>query len=200
MKKALLLGLVAALVLGLGMVPGAAMAKDYSIKIGGGPTGGTFNTFANGMAVYVPKVNKNIKATAVGSGGSVENVKRVSRNESNFGMCYAVDSDLGFQGKLPKDTNKYNGLRAMGYLYGAPAQLIVRADSKIKSAMDLKGKRVAVGNAGSGAAASAERFFRHIGCGTSSNPPSWATRPRPAPLRTARSTPSGCWWAIPTVR
>jgi TRAP transporter TAXI family solute receptor len=163
MKKALLLGLVAALVLGLGMVPGAAMAKDYSIKIGGGPTGGTFNTFANGMAVYVPKVNKNIKATAVGSGGSVENVKRVSRNESNFGMCYAVDSDLGFQGKLPKDTNKYNGLRAMGYLYGAPAQLIVRADSKIKSAMDLKGKRVAVGNAGSGAAASAERFFRHIG-------------------------------------
>jgi TRAP transporter TAXI family solute receptor len=162
MKKALLLGLVAALALGLGMVPGAAMAKDYSIKIGGGPTGGTFNTFANGMAVYVPKVNKNIKATAVGSGGSVENVKRVSRNESNFGMCYAVDSDLGFKGKLPKDSNKYTGLRAMGYLYGAPAQLIVRADSKIKSAMDLKGKRVAVGNAGSGAAASAERFFRHI--------------------------------------
>jgi TRAP transporter TAXI family solute receptor len=162
MRKALLFGLVAALVLGLGMVPGSAMAKDYSIKIGGGPTGGTFNTFANGMAVYVPKVNKNIKATAVGSGGSVENVKRVSRNESNFGMCYAVDSDLGFKGKLPKDSNKYTGLRAMGYLYGAPAQLIVRADSKIKSAMDLKGKRVAVGNAGSGAAASAERFFRHI--------------------------------------
>jgi TRAP transporter TAXI family solute receptor len=39
----------------------------------------------------------------------------------------------------------------------------VRAGSDIKSAMDLKGKRVAVGNAGSGAAASAERFFRHIG-------------------------------------
>jgi TRAP transporter TAXI family solute receptor len=51
----------------------------------------------------------------------------------------------------------------MGYLYGAPAQLIVKADSGITSAMDLKGKRVAVGNAGSGAAASAERFFRHIG-------------------------------------
>jgi hypothetical protein len=41
--------------------------------------------------------------------------------------------------------------------------LVVRADSDIKSAYDLKGKRVAVGNAGSGAAASAERFFRHIG-------------------------------------
>ena len=161
MRKLSLIGFVAAMAIALTMAP--AMAGDYSIKIGGGPTGGTFNTFANGMAVYVPKVNTNIKATAVGSGGSVENVKRVSNGESDFGMCYAVDSDLGFKGKLPKDSNQYNNLRAMGYLYGAPAQLIVRANSKIKSALQLKGKRVAVGNAGSGAAASAERFFRHIG-------------------------------------
>ncbi len=159
MRKVLLLGIVAAMAMALTMTP--AMAE--SIKIGGGPTGGTFNTFANGMAVYVPKVNPNIQATAVGSGGSVENVKRVSSGESDFGLCYAVDSALGYNGKLPHDSNKYQGLRSIGYLYGAPAQLIVRANSGIKSAMDLKGKRVAVGNAGSGAAASAERFFRHIG-------------------------------------
>ncbi len=161
MKKVSMHLLVFTAVLALFMTP--AMAQDYSVKIGGGPTGGTFNTFSNGMAIYVPKVNANIKASSVGSGGSVENVKRVSNGESDFGLCYAVDSDLGFAGKLPKDNNKYNGLRAMGYLYGAPAQLVVNADSKVKSAMDLKGKRVAVGNAGSGAAASAERFFRHIG-------------------------------------
>ncbi|MFH2127319.1 MAG: TAXI family TRAP transporter solute-binding subunit, partial [Pseudomonadota bacterium] len=163
MKKAMLLGLVAALVLGLGMVPGAAMAKEYKIKIGGGPTGGTFNTFTNAMAIYVPKVVKGVTASAVGSGGSVENVKRVDKGESDFGLCYAVDSDLGFKGKLPKDDAKYNKIRTMGFLYGAPAQLVVRKDSKFKSAMDMKGAQVAVGNAGSGAAASAERFFRHIG-------------------------------------
>lgn len=161
MNRMLLVGLTAIVVTALAITP--AVAKDYSIKIGGGPTGGTFNTFANAMAVYVPKVNPTIKATAVGSGGSVENVKRVSKGESDFGMCYAVDSALGYEGKLPKDPKVYNNLRSMGYLYGAPAQLVVRADSKIKSALDLKGKRVAVGNAGSGAAASAERFFRHIG-------------------------------------
>lgn len=163
MRRGLLVFILALSVAVLGVGSGAALAKEYKIKIGGGPTGGTFNTFANGMAVYVPKVNPNIKASAVGSGGSVENVKRVSRGETDFGMCYAVDSGLGWQGKLPKDSNKYQGLRAMGYLYGAPAQLIVRAKSNIKTAFDLKGKRVAVGNAGSGAAASAERFFRHIG-------------------------------------
>ena len=139
------------------------MAQQYSVKIGGGPTGGTFNTFSNGMAVYVPKMNPNIQASSVGSGGSVENVKRVSNGESDFGLCYAVDSGLGYTGKLPQDKVAYNNLRSMGYLYGAPAQLIVEADSDIKTGYDLKGKRVAVGNAGSGAAASAERFFRHIG-------------------------------------
>jgi hypothetical protein len=161
MKKHFLIGLLAFAVVALGFSP--LMAAE-SIKIGGGPTGGTFNTFANAMAVYVPKKLPDIQASAVGSGGSVENVKRVSSGESDFGLCYAVDSALGFTGKLPKDENKYPNLRAVGYLYGAPAQLIVKADSDIKTAYDLKGKRVAVGNAGSGAAASAERFFRHIGC------------------------------------
>jgi TRAP transporter TAXI family solute receptor len=161
MRKHLLIGLLAITMVALGLTPVAA--ENYSLKIGGGPTGGTFNTFANGMAIYLPKVLKNTQATAVGSGGSVENVKRVSHNESNIGLCYAVDSALGYAGKLPQDNTAYKDLRAMGYLYGAPAQLIVKADSKIMSSFDLKGKRVAVGNAGSGAAASAERFFRHIG-------------------------------------
>jgi hypothetical protein len=115
-------------------------------------------------------VNPNIQASSVGSGGSVENLKRIHNGESDFGLCYAVDSSLGYIGKLPQDPAKYDNIRSMGYLYGAPAQLVVRADSGVKSAMDLKGKRVALGNAGSGAAASAERFFRHIGLWDNFNP------------------------------
>ncbi len=163
MKRILLLTLAIVFTISMVTVSGDAVAGDkYKAKIGGGPTGGTFNTFANAMAVYVPKNMKDIKLSAVGSGGSVENVKRVSSGESNFGLCYAVDSALGRGGELPKDTKKYDGTMAMGFLYGAPAQLVVRADSDIKTAKDLIGKRVAVGNAGSGASASAERFFRHL--------------------------------------
>jgi TRAP transporter TAXI family solute receptor len=168
MKRHLVIGLLAVALIALGITP--APAADYSIKIGGGPTGGTFNTFTNAMAVYVPKVNPNIQASSVGSGGSVENLKRIHNGESDFGLCYAVDSALGYVGKLPQDDAKYDNIRSMGYLYGAPAQLVVRADAGVKSAMDLKGKRVALGNAGSGAAASAERFFRHIGLWDNFNP------------------------------
>ena len=163
MKKFLYLSLLCLAVVGMAAAPADSTAKPFKAKVGGGPTGGTFNTFANAMAVYVPKNMDDIKVSAVGSGGSVENVKRVASGESNFGLCYAVDSALGRAGLLPKDETKYDGTRAMGFLYGAPAQLVVRADSDMKTAKDLVGKKVAVGNAGSGAAASAERFFRHLG-------------------------------------
>ena len=164
LKKILTLSFVALVAISLVALSDQAQAAEkFKAKVGGGPTGGTFNTFANAMAVYVPKQLDDVKISAVGSGGSVENVKRVSSGDSDFGLCYAVDSALGRGGKLPKDTTKYDGTRALGFLYGAPAQLVVRADSGVKTAKDLKGKRVAVGNAGSGAAASAERFFRHLG-------------------------------------
>ena len=91
MKKILLVSLVALLALSLGTAPtDAVAAKEFKAKVGGGPTGGTFNTFANAMAVYVPKNMDGIKVSPVGSGGSVENVKRVSSGESDFGLCRIV--------------------------------------------------------------------------------------------------------------
>ena len=78
MKKFLFLSLLCLAVIGMASAPADVMAKAFKAKVGGGPTGGTFNTFANAMAVYVPKNMDDIKVSAVGSGGSVENVKRVS--------------------------------------------------------------------------------------------------------------------------
>jgi TRAP transporter TAXI family solute receptor len=51
----------------------------------------------------------------------------------------------------------------VAWLYGAPAQLVVRKGSGIKSVKDLAGKKVGVGNAGSGAFANCELFFTHMG-------------------------------------
>lgn len=163
MKRLWYVGLVLFLGVLIGATPFPAQAKTIFISIGGGPTGGTFNYFANGMSLYVPKVYKDIKMSAEGSGGSVENVRRVNNGDFDLGIAYAVDVGLGSVGKLPQDTNQYDKVRCIGYLYGAPAQLVVRADSPFQSAKDLIGKKVAVGNAGSGAATSAERFFRHLG-------------------------------------
>ena len=61
------------------------------------------------------------------------------------------------------DTTKYEDIMAVAWLYGAPAQLVVKKDSGIKSTKDLAGKKVGVGGAGSGAFANCELFFTHMG-------------------------------------
>ena len=63
---------------------------------------------------------------------------------------------------LKNDTNRYENVLAVAFLYGAPAQLVVRKDSGIKNLEDLVGKKVGVGNAGSGAFANCELFFNHL--------------------------------------
>lgn len=140
-----------------------ALAKKAYLAYGGGPVGGTFNYFANAMASYISKSYDDIEVSSEGSGGSTANLKRLDKGDVDFGIVYSGDAYLGRHGRLPEDGNKYTNVRAISYLYGAPAHLVVKKGAGYKSAMDLAGKRVAIGNAGSGAAAAAERFFRHIG-------------------------------------
>jgi len=144
--------------------PASSEAKVY--RFSGGPSGGTFQYFASGITQWTndKKLLGMNKVTVSASAGSTQNVRIVSAGKADFGIAYAGDTYLASVGELsPQDTAKYEGARAVGYLYGAPAQLIVRADSGINSAKDLVGKRVGVGKGGSGAAANAERFFKGMG-------------------------------------
>ena len=130
----------------------------------GGPAGGTFQVVANSIQVYGPvKQAKEFKIRAQSSAGSVENLRKVNKGRAHFGVVYSGHVYLGRNGKLKNDTRKYDDVLAVSYLYGAPAQLVVRAGSGIKSVKDLVGKKVGVGNAGSGAFANCELFFTHLG-------------------------------------
>lgn len=133
------------------------------LAFGGGPTGGTFNFFANKMASIITHTYDYLDLSPKGSGGSAENLRTLDKGSVDFGIVYSGDAYIGRLGQLVNDENKYENVRAMSFLYGAPAQLVVRKDAGIASAYDLEGKIVAIGNPGSGAALSAERFFKHIG-------------------------------------
>ena len=160
MKRISILFLALAVVLTMSFT---AHAKKRYV-FGGGPAGGTFQTVANAIQVFGPlKANPDFSIKAQSSAGSTENLRTVNRGRSAFGTVYAGEVFLGREGKLAGDTNKYEDVLVVAYLYGAPAQLVVRAGSGIKSTKDLIGKKVGVGNAGSGAFANCERFFTHMG-------------------------------------
>lgn len=140
-----------------------ANEKQQFFMFSGGPTGGTFNFFANKMASLISSTHGHIDMSAQGAGGSVDNLRALNRKAVDLAIVYAGDAFLGRNGRLPGDESRYDQVRCLSFLYGAPAQLVVRRDSGINSVQGLRGKRVAIGNPGSGAAESAERFFRHLG-------------------------------------
>ncbi len=145
------------------MMPVSATAKD-KVVFSGGPAGGTFQVVANAVQVYDPiKASKNIRVRAQSSAGSVENLRKVNSGKAQMGVVYSGHVYLGRNGKMKNDPKNYEDVMAVAWLYGAPAQLVVRKDSGIKSTKDLVGKKVGVGNAGSGAFANCELFFNHMG-------------------------------------
>jgi len=161
-QKAGLSGLIVLLAVVL-MAPLTVMAKER-VVFSGGPAGGTFQVVANAMQVYKPiKESADFKVRAQSSAGSVENLRKVNSGKAQMGVVYSGHVYLGRNGKMKNDPKKYEDVMAVAWLYGAPAQLIVRKDSGINSTADLVGKKVGVGNAGSGAFANCELFFTHMG-------------------------------------
>ena len=166
MKKALLIATtgLSALAFCLFLFSAEALAAKKRIVFGGGPAGGTFQVVANAVQVYKPvKEIGSFSVKAQTSAGSVENLRKTNSGKQQMSTVYSGHVWLGRNGKMKNDTNKYTKVLAVAWLYGAPAQLVVRADSGIKSVLDLKGKKVGVGNAGSGAFANCELFFSHMG-------------------------------------
>ena len=146
------------------LTPVTAFAAKERVVFSGGPAGGTFQVVANAVQVYDPiKESKNFRVRAQSSAGSLENLRKVNSGKAQMGVVYSGHVYLGRNGQLKNDTRNYEDVMAVAWLYGAPAQLVVRKGSGIKSAKDLVGKKVGVGNAGSGAFANSELFFSHMG-------------------------------------
>ncbi len=156
--KLLSLALAACTLLGIG----TAIAKER-LAFSGGPDGGTFQYFSNGISSRLSKNIEGVELSNTASAGSLENLRRVNSGEADFGISYSGDVYLASKGRLTKDTKEYTDVQCLAYLYGAPAHMVVLAESGINSIADLEGKRVAVGGAGSGAATAAQRYFTSLG-------------------------------------
>jgi TRAP transporter TAXI family solute receptor len=137
---------------------------DKSLVFGGGPTGSTFQVIANAIQDYQPvKAVAGFVVKARTSAGSIENLHLTNQGRMQLSTVYSSDVWQGCNGMLPWDTKKYQNVLAVAYLYGIPAQLIIKQGAGIRSVQDLAGKTVGVGDAGFGALACCEQFLKHIG-------------------------------------
>lgn len=166
MKKSLrrfFTGVLVTLAITVLLLPASSFAAKKRLAFSGGPDGGTFQFFSNAIAIRLSKNVADMEVSNMASAGSVENLRRVNSGDADYGIVYSGDLFLALNGKLVNDTRKYANVYGVAYLYGSPGHMIVKADSGVKMVKDLAGKRVAVGPAGSGAAASAQRFLTSLG-------------------------------------
>jgi uncharacterized protein len=128
---------------------GAAHAQQF-FRIGTGGTAGTYYPVGGMIANAVSQPGK-IVATAQATNGSLANVNAIAGGSMEAGLSqsdvatWAYTGTGAFEGK-PKVTD----LRMIANLYPESVHLVVKKNSGIKTVADLKGKRVALDEPGSG--------------------------------------------------
>ncbi|WP_297457944.1 TAXI family TRAP transporter solute-binding subunit [Thermococcus sp.] len=181
MRRVVSIGLVAVLVFAVIMAgcigggnetssPTSGPTESYSIEIYTGGTSGVYYPLGSAYANILNKYSKKetgikIEARAVTSGASVANAQAIGDGRAQAAIMqndvayYAYHGTIlkAFKGKPVKK------LRGIAALYPETIQFVVRANSPIHSLQDLKGRKVAVGAAGSGTAVAAQQILEAAG-------------------------------------
>ena len=162
LNKIIKVGAIAAAVLGAG----AVNAQEF-ITIGTGSVTGVYYPTGGAICKLVNKDRKdhNIRCSVESTGGSIYNVNTIRSGELDFGIVQSDWQYHGYNGTSEfKDQGPYKKLRAVFSLHTEPFNIIARSDSGINNVKDLAGKRVNIGNPGSGDRATMQVVMDAFGC------------------------------------
>ena len=98
-------------------------------------------------------------AVAQATQGSVDNVELIGRDQIESGLCQADIAFAAYRGMGPFARAPVRDLRAIASLYREVVHIVVRANSRIRSVADLRGKKVSVGEQRSGTLFDAEAIL-----------------------------------------
>ena len=132
------------------------------ITIGTGGVTGTYYPTGGAICSLVNKYTKTtqLRCSVEATNGSVYNINAINNEELDFGL---VQSDVVYQavnGIGSFKNNRVKKLRSVIAIYPELLTLVTRRDANINSLDDLKGKRINIGNLGSGQEASTNLLFR----------------------------------------
>ena len=143
----------------------AAQAATQFATIGTGGVTGVYYPVGGAITKIINQKKDvyNIRATVESTGGSIFNVNALMNGDIEFGI---VQSDLQYQalkGFKDWDGKPQTKLRAVFALHPEIVTIVADTEKNIKTAADLKGKVVNIGQPGSGQRANATDLFALIG-------------------------------------
>ncbi len=156
MRKISVFSIAAAIaVLGITWLNGgsAQAAEERFVTIGTGGQTGVYYVVGQSVCKLVNRDTgkTGIRCTAPSTGGSIDNINSIRSGARNLGVAQSDWQYHAYNGTSKfEDQGPFKELRAVFSIHPEPFTVVARADSGIKTFADLKGKRVNVGNPGSG--------------------------------------------------
>jgi TRAP transporter TAXI family solute receptor len=155
-RRAVLLGGLATLLAGCAST--TYDGEERTVTIAAGESGGFYLAFAELLAQQLSRAEPRLHCTAVATEASVANVGLLQTGGADLALSLADVAQTAFAGSDPFP--RPVGLAALGRVYENYLQLVVRADSGIRTLADLAGRPISLGAGGSGAALLGERLLR----------------------------------------
>lgn len=132
---------------------GVAQAQQTFITIGTGGVTGVYYPTGGAICRLVNKGRKEhgVRCSVESTGGSVYNTRTIREGELDFGVVQSDVQSAAMEGVRAFDGDEpYGDLRSVFSVHPEPMHVMVRADAGASSVGDLVGKRVNIGNPGSG--------------------------------------------------
>lgn len=124
-----------------------------SISIGTGGVTGVYYPTGGAICRLVNKDRKThgVRCSAESTGGSIYNINTVRAGELDFGLAQSDWQHHAWQGTSKfRDAGKFSKLRSIFSVHPEPVTMIARDGSGIRNVTDARGKRLNIGNPGSG--------------------------------------------------
>ncbi len=145
------------------MVLGACGAGGGKIKLATGGNTGTYYAFGTAVGQIIGKA-ENLTFNIQSTGASKANIQLIASKEVDMAIVQNDVMDYAYKGTdLFSADGAVTGFSAMAGVYAEVVQIVADPTSGIKSIADLKGKRVSVGDAGSGVEFNAKQILEAYG-------------------------------------
>ena len=139
--------------LAMGVSATAVMAQQQFVSIGTGGVTGVYYPTGGAICRLVNKNRKEhgIRCSAESTGGSIYNINTIRAGELEFGVAQSDWQFHAYNGTSKfEEQGKFENLRAVFSVHAEPVTVIAHDDSGISNISDMKGKRLNIGNPGSG--------------------------------------------------
>jgi TRAP transporter TAXI family solute receptor len=128
------------------------VAQEKFITIGTGGQTGVYYVVGQSICRLLNRgtAEHSLKCTAPSTGGSVANINAIKAGDMDMGVAQSDAQFNAYNGKGDFEGDAFENLRSVFSVHPEPFTVVARADSGIETFADLKGKRVNIGNPGSG--------------------------------------------------